>query len=129
LDAYSFHAEGHSDAKLTLKGTTCIPIDINIKIDKATGLEIYEHEIIPLYREAEASAGEPETELIDPDFTEAEFAGIDIPVFLIPEEYAASVIEGLLDDLFDDELLEAIAQEVFVLDLPPALDRLLQDRR
>lgn len=129
FDTCSFHASGHSDAELTIKGTTCVPIDINIKIDKATGLETYEHEIIPLYREDEACAGEPESELLDPVFTEAEFEGIDIPIYLIPAEYAASVIEGLLDDLLEDELLPAIAQEVFVLDLPPGLDRLLQNRR
>jgi len=128
-DAYSFRAAGRSEAKLTIEGTTCIPIDITISIVKETGRETYIHEIIPRYREHEACAGNPETRLLDPVFTEAEFEGISLPVFLIPAEYAASVIEGLLDDLLSDELLPAIAQEVFVLDLPPLLDRLLQNAR
>lgn len=127
FDEYSFNASGYSDAKLTLKGTTCIPIDINIRIDKATGRETYEHAIIPLYRNQEAAQGTPETELIDPVFTEASFAGIDIPVFLIPEEYAASVIAATLDEFLNEELLKAIAEEIFVLDLPPALDFLFQN--
>jgi len=94
FDRYSFYASGYSNAELVLQGETCLPIDINIRIDPQTVKETYEHEISPGYREDEVVEGVPKTELIDPVFTEAVFEGISIPVFLIPEEYAATVIAG-----------------------------------
>ncbi|MFC1591505.1 hypothetical protein ACFL43_03165 [Thermodesulfobacteriota bacterium] len=126
FDHYSFYASGHSDAELVLQGDTCLPLDITIRIDRQTATETFAHEISPAYRQDELVEGVPKTALTEPVITEAGFEGISIPVFLIPEEYAATVIAAALDEWLNGAILHALAEEVFVLDVPPALDALLQ---